>query len=324
MSKRVRIALSQSVFKAFEETVMDAAGETMFDPSLKKKKKKTVAFTVDPLGADADPTTPAPLDDLEGPTVHEQIAMSGRSGSSDEPAESTDDLNVMFGDVKKKQKKKLIPMDFVCPMHSVPLTKRSCIPQGDEGSGASTPANGTETPDLTDFSGLKKKKKKNLALDLGEDSGASTPVAKEGEDGATPADGAIPADDLNFLSGIKKKKKKKAFEDFERELGEAQGEDIDGAHLDNLDEAELGEDVFASGGGEVRTAAANEEPWLGSDRDYTYPEVSMTWLDDRCGTITNLMTPAPSPILRSTARTKPRSSFGHQQEILYCATSDLP
>ena len=39
-----------------------ASEEPLFDPTLKKKKKKkVVAFSEDPLGADADPTTPAPV-----------------------------------------------------------------------------------------------------------------------------------------------------------------------------------------------------------------------------------------------------------------------
>lgn len=146
--------------------------------------------------------------------------------------------------------------------------------QGEEGSGASTPLDGTATPDL-DFSDLKKKKKKKaIPLDIGEDSGASTPVAKEGEGGAAEA---APGDDLDF-SDLKKKKKKNKnkavldLEAFERELGEAGGEGNDGAYLEHIDEHELGEDVFASGGG-AGEAHAGAEPWLGSDRDYTYDEV---------------------------------------------------
>ena len=95
---------------------MSSTEEPLFDPSLKKKKKKAVAFFEDPLGADADPTTPAPIDD-DGPTVHEQIATSTAGSSSGETSEPTtpgegDDINLMFGDLKKK-KKKPIPMDLV-------------------------------------------------------------------------------------------------------------------------------------------------------------------------------------------------------------------
>lgn len=67
-------------------------------------------------------------------------------------------------------------------------------------------------------------------------------------------------------------------EAFEKELNESKAkgddddEEIDTTNLDNIDEAELGEDPFAQpdlssvdgGGGEA---------WLKSDRDYLYPEV---------------------------------------------------
>ena len=94
--------------------------EPLFDPSLKKrKKKKTVAFSEDPLGADADPTTPAPevIDDVTtngvavdmGPkTVHEQLAQNEKSTSQN----GEDEDKAMFGDLKKK-KKKTIPLDLV-------------------------------------------------------------------------------------------------------------------------------------------------------------------------------------------------------------------
>ena len=67
----------------------------MFDPSLKKRKKKTVAFSEDPLGAEADPTQPAPstIDDTTtngeavdmGPkTMHEQmLKQNGGTGAED-------------------------------------------------------------------------------------------------------------------------------------------------------------------------------------------------------------------------------------------------
>jgi hypothetical protein len=99
--------------------------EPLFDPSLKKRsKKKQVAFSEDPLGAEADPTVPAP-DTLEsttatgedvdlGPkTVHEQMKQSGEDekvGGKDEDEE----LKAMFGDLKKKKKKE-IPLDLVRP-----------------------------------------------------------------------------------------------------------------------------------------------------------------------------------------------------------------
>lgn len=108
-----------------------ASEEPLFDPSLKKKKKKIVAFHVDPLGADADPTMPAPatIDDTTtngdvvdlGPkTAHERMKQNGDLGSADaDDAEKKEeeDLNAMFGDLKKKKKKKKdIPLDLVSPL----------------------------------------------------------------------------------------------------------------------------------------------------------------------------------------------------------------
>lgn len=99
-----------------------ASEEPLFDPSLKKRKKKQVAFTEDPLGADADPTAPAPdtIDsttlngdavDLGPATAHERMKANGDEGA--EKKKEEDDFKAMFGDVKKKKKKKEIPMDFV-------------------------------------------------------------------------------------------------------------------------------------------------------------------------------------------------------------------
>ena len=103
--------------------------EPLFDPSLKKRsKKKQVAFSEDPLGADADPTVPAPsLDDTTfngdvidlGPkTVHEQMKQN-EAGIDDaaselKEAKEEDDFKAMFGDLKKKKKKKEIPLELVC------------------------------------------------------------------------------------------------------------------------------------------------------------------------------------------------------------------
>ncbi|TFY63308.1 hypothetical protein EVG20_g6371 [Dentipellis fragilis] len=143
-----------------------ASEEPMFDPSLKKRsKKKQVAFSEDPLGADADPTTPAPaLDDIMtngdavdlGPkTVHEQMKQNGTAGANvaDAPEPKEDDeFKAMFGDLKKKKKKKDIPMDL-----------------GDDGSGTSTPVGVPAATEDLDFSDLKKKKKsskKKAAFDL--------------------------------------------------------------------------------------------------------------------------------------------------------------
>jgi translation initiation factor 2 subunit 2 len=99
-----------------------ASEEPLFDPSLKKRKKKTVAFTEDPLGAETDPTTPAPTSidnttingepvDLGPTTAHEQMQQNNNGNDDDESKKDDDD---MFADMKKKKKKKKeIPMDFV-------------------------------------------------------------------------------------------------------------------------------------------------------------------------------------------------------------------
>ncbi|KAH9063187.1 domain found in IF2B/IF5-domain-containing protein [Lactarius vividus] len=216
--------------------------EPLFDPSLKKRsKKKQVAFSENPLGADADPTVPAPsLDDTTasgdvidlGPkTVHEQMKQN-EAGIDDaaselKEAKEEDDFKAMFGDLKKKKKKKEIPLEL-----------------GEEGSGTSTPITNASTaaPGITedlDFSDLKKKKKST--------------------------------------------KKKAAFdlEAFEKELQESKSKDAnadddedipDGEHLNDIDETELGDDVFDRS--EVPAGVdQGTEPWLGSDRDYTYQEL---------------------------------------------------
>jgi translation initiation factor 2 subunit 2 len=97
--------------------------EPLFDPSLKKRKKKIVAFSEDPLGPEADPTTPAPTSidntttngdvvDLGPTTLHERMSQSQREGEEKEKGDE-DEFKAMFGDMKKKKKKKEIPLDFV-------------------------------------------------------------------------------------------------------------------------------------------------------------------------------------------------------------------
>ncbi|CAA7263271.1 unnamed protein product [Cyclocybe aegerita] len=220
--------------------------EPLFDPSLKKRKKKAVVFIEDPLGADADPTKPAPetIDsttisgetvDLGPTTAHELMSKSGGSEAKSEKKEKEDDeFKAMFGDVKKKKKKKEIPLDF------------------------------------------------------GEDSGTSTPAATEKASNDASQGPTITADDIDFSDMKKKKKsgkKKVDLEAFEKEINESkakskddgadeeeEGLEPDGSHLDNIDEAELGDDPFAHADAPVGLDAGNEA-WLKSDRDYTYQEL---------------------------------------------------
>lgn len=93
------------------------ADEPLFDPSLKKRKKKTVAFTEDPLGAEADPTVPAP-EIIESTTVNGDAVDLGPTTAHEamkEKKDEEDEFKAMFGDLKKKKKKKDIPLDFVSP-----------------------------------------------------------------------------------------------------------------------------------------------------------------------------------------------------------------
>lgn len=118
-----------------------------------------------------------------------------------------------------------------------------------------------------------------LSYEQGEDnSGTSTPTA------------AVASEDLDFSELKKKKKsaKKKAaldMEAFEKELNESKAKDAEDdeggeeTNLPEVDEAELGDDPFSraeSTGGAVGLEAGNE-PWLNSDRDYTYQEVSLVF-----------------------------------------------
>ncbi|KZS96859.1 hypothetical protein SISNIDRAFT_547558 [Sistotremastrum niveocremeum HHB9708] len=219
---------------------MSASTEPLFDPSLKKKKKKkTVAFSEDPLGADADPTTPAPPltpsqsnGELGPATVHEQMKANGASGR-DEDAE-------------------------------------------DIGQKASAKAAAEEEDPLAMFGDLKKKKKKKkeIPFDLEENQEESTPASA-----SAPEPSAEPALDDFDLSDLKKKKKsskkKVDLEAFEKELENSKGGDADdddiAAALD--DDADLGDDPFAPVADVPSGVDTGSEPWLGSDRDYKYNEL---------------------------------------------------
>lgn len=87
---------------------------SMFADMKKKKKKTKVAFAEEPsVGADADPTfsPKEPIDDpaLGPATVHERVQSEGAAGADD----GTDGAN-MFGDLKKKKKKKDLGGEGVC------------------------------------------------------------------------------------------------------------------------------------------------------------------------------------------------------------------
>ncbi|KAJ8700607.1 translation initiation factor eIF-2 beta subunit [Pleurotus ostreatus] len=212
-----------------------ASEEPLFDPSLKKRKKKAVAFTEDPLGADADPTAPAPetiestttngdVVDLGPTTAHEQMKLNGEDVAGGEPPVD-DDFKAMFGDLKKKKKKKEIPMDLDLGT--------------DSGTSAPAPAPAAAATEDLDFSDIKKKKKKSTKTKY----------------------------DLEAFE--------KELNDSKAKTAEEEEEDVDAAanpNLDHVDEAELGENPFAQADAPVGVDAGNEA-WLKSDRDYTYPEL---------------------------------------------------
>ena len=108
---------------------------------------------------------------------------------------------------------------------------------------------------------------------------------EEGSGTSTPTTAPAATEDLDF-SDMKKKKKKKSskkldLEAFEKELNESkvkddaedEGDDGEGDGFAEVDEAELGDDPFAQGADVPTGVDAGNEPWLKSDRDYTYPEV---------------------------------------------------
>ncbi|KAH7883037.1 eukaryotic translation initiation factor 2 beta [Phlebopus sp. FC_14] len=256
-----------------------ASEEPLFDPSLKKRKKKTVAFTEDPLGPEADPTTPAPTTidnrttngdavDLGPTTVHERVKQSQEggieTGQAGEEVKEEDDFKAMFPEgLKKKKKKKDIPMDL-----------------GEDGTGTSTPVGAQTASEDLDFSDMKKKKKST---------------------------------------------KKKAMEEFEKELNDAKSKDEaeeaevdDGEHLNDIDEAELGDDPFARPEAPTGVDAGNE-PWLTSDRDYTYQELLQRFYASLHASNPSLLTAtgkrytiAPPQILREGVR---RSIFANVADI---------
>src|SRR6266404_6367477 len=93
---------------------------SMFADMKKKKKKKAVVFNEDPVASEPDPSYPPkePVHDPSlGPaTAHEAaIEASASDVNANDVAEvaqqGEDDVKTMFGDLKKKKKKKELPLD---------------------------------------------------------------------------------------------------------------------------------------------------------------------------------------------------------------------
>ncbi|KAJ1976044.1 translation initiation factor eIF-2 beta subunit [Dimargaris verticillata] len=164
--------------------------------------------------------------------------------AQEEPTEALFDPTMK----KKKKKKKKIDLEGAA----------------DEDDTAAAP--GAETEGEALFADLKKKKKKKAKPAFDDDVlGGGADAATAGGDGeavaATAGEGAD-AFDFSDLKKKKKKSKKVNFAAFEAELND--GGDLSGAT--SKDSA-----TGAADGGSG--AAEEEEPWLNSDRDYSYPEL---------------------------------------------------
>lgn len=95
----------------------------MFADMKKKKKKKAVVFNEDPVAPEPDPSYPPnePVHDPSlGPaTAHEAAIEAGVSdvnlNNVAEPAaapqQAEDDVKAIFGDLKKKKRRKELPLD---------------------------------------------------------------------------------------------------------------------------------------------------------------------------------------------------------------------
>lgn len=248
----------------------DMPEEPLFDPSLKKKKKAKKQIDLSELDDDTPAATPAAAAaaQTEDATPKDDEALAAAEGAT---TGADDD---MFGGLKKKKKsKKAIPMDLdlvsesrdeSCEAYRHTLaTSRArsdisiiiiCIyslTYQDEASGS------TSAPTMAEHA------------DAEPASEAGATAAENTEDG-----------DLTFGDMKKKKKKssKKAAFDmdaFEKELGEGEGGASGAGGLD--DDAELGDNPFAEkddddAGG--KAGGEQTEAWHGTDRDYTYQEVS--------------------------------------------------
>ncbi|KAJ1978529.1 translation initiation factor eIF-2 beta subunit [Dimargaris xerosporica] len=165
--------------------------------------------------------------------------------AQEEPAEALFDPTM-----KKKKKKKKIDLEGAV----------------DDADTAAAAAPAAEAEGEALFADLKKKKKKKAKPVFDEDAlGGGADAAAVGGDGeavaATAGEGAD-AFDFSDLKKKKKKSKKVNFAAFEAELNDSG--DLSGA-------AGKGGVLGAADGGSG--AAEDEEPWLNSDRDYSYSEL---------------------------------------------------
>ena len=135
---------------------------------------------------------------------------------------------------------------------------------------------------------------------------------------------------LLTVSKPEKKTKKTMLdmEAFEKELHESKVKDVEEdegaeAQPEEADETELGDDPFARG--EVAAGLdAGNEPWLKSDRDYTYPEVRPRYLSLIPSQLTCLRiisSTAPPTILRPTPCVQSRPPYISRKAIHHRSSS---
>ena len=103
------------------------------------------------------------------------------------------------------------------------------------------------------------------------------------------------------------------------DVDEAGGEP-DGIHLDDVNEEDLGEDVFAQAHEIPAGVDSQNEPWLSSDRDYTYQEVSP-------GTYSRIPLYLPNRVASSTflcptSCLEPRSFLFQYQTLHHCSPTN--
>jgi translation initiation factor 2 subunit 2 len=93
---------------------------SMFADMKKKKKKKAVVFNEDPVASEPDPSYPPkePINDSSlGPVTAHEAAIESGTGDvnvnivAEAAVGAEDDVKAMFGDLKKKKKKKELPVD---------------------------------------------------------------------------------------------------------------------------------------------------------------------------------------------------------------------
>lgn len=179
-------------------------------------------------------------------------------------AEAQPDVDLFAGMKKKKKKTVTLDVEDGAPEAQAVEAESSAAPAADEPAPAADDAEAADGGDMFADLKKKKKKKKEIPLDL-----VRVWVRRDSPNGQD-AEAGPAVDGLDIP--LKKKKSKKAATDFEKELGQMDDE----AEAQVEIEGDLGDDVFNGAGGPEAAQGSNElgkESWVGTDRDYQYPEV---------------------------------------------------